>query len=177
MVSFHFILRLSNLSRLAISTVKQNERQERIRNLAPRYHEPLGATDLKVLNLSAAELAASVQAGTLDPRNVLTAYSKKALKAHVETNCLTEIMISAAELWAANCNREGPLAGIPISLKDVGDSLVWTGVLILTSFDYDRASVLLDGIRASGILLGWENRWRRTPLLCVFSETQEPYPS
>ena len=131
MVSLHSILLLlylrPRLSRLAISTAKQNERQERIRNLAPRYHEPLGITDFKILNRSAAELVASVQAGTLDPQNVLTAYSKKALKAHAETNCLTEIMISAAELWAADCNREGPLAGIPVSLKDVSGSLIWTG--------------------------------------------------
>jgi hypothetical protein len=107
---------------LAISTVKQHERQDRIRNLAPRYHEPLGITDTRILNRSAAELVAGVRAGRLEPQDILTAY-KKALKAHAVTNCLTEIMISAAESWAADCNKQGPgpLAGIPISLKDVSD--------------------------------------------------------
>ncbi|KAF8226391.1 amidase signature enzyme [Tricholoma matsutake] len=115
----------SYLAHRRACTVKQNERQERIRNLAPRYHEPLGITDTRILNHSAAELAASVQAGTLDPKDILVAYSKKALKAHAETNCLTEIMISAAETWAVDCNRQGPLAGIPISLKDTAGVAGW----------------------------------------------------
>jgi Amidase len=119
-LTYFLILVPGGLRRLVTSsTVKQNERQERIKNLASRYHEPLGITDTRILNYSAAELAASVRAGTLDPGDILTAFSKKALKAHSETNCLTEIMISAAESWAAECNRQGPLAGIPISLKDV----------------------------------------------------------
>jgi hypothetical protein len=117
----HFTFCLSGLRLLAISTVKQHERQDRIRDLAPRYHEPLGITDIRILNRSAAELVAGVRAGRLEPQDILTAYSKKALKAHAVTNCLTEIMISAAESWAADCNRQGPLAGIPISLKDVSD--------------------------------------------------------
>jgi len=100
---------------------KQNERQERIRNLAPRYHEPLTVTDIRMLNRSIAELVAGVRAGRIEPGDILTAYAKKALKAHAENNCLTEIMISAAESWARDCNRQGPLADVPISLKDVSD--------------------------------------------------------
>ena len=50
-------------------------------------------------------------------------------------------------------------------------------VPVLRSLDYDSLLVLLDGMRASGTPLGWENRWRRTRLLCVFSEMREPYPS
>lgn len=49
---------------------------------------------------------------------MLNAYGKKALEAHRETNCLTEVMISAAEGWAKNCKITGPLAGMPVSLKD-----------------------------------------------------------
>jgi len=43
-----------------------------------------------------------------------------ALKAHAKTNCLTEIMLSSAESWltSSNINFSGPLAGIPVSLKD-----------------------------------------------------------
>ena len=41
-----------------------------------------------------------------------------AIKAHEKTNCLTEIMISSAEKWAEDVILKGPLAGIPVSLKD-----------------------------------------------------------
>lgn len=59
-----------------------------------------------------------VQAGALEPLDVLRAYAKKAFKAHAATNCLTEVFVPEAEAWAATCNRAGPLAGMPVSLKD-----------------------------------------------------------
>lgn len=65
-----------------------------------------------------ASLVAKVQSGNLDPEDVLLAYSKKALDAHRKTNCLTEVMISEAQALARECNRAGPLAGMPVSVKD-----------------------------------------------------------
>lgn len=59
-----------------------------------------------------------MKAGTLDPTDVLIAFGKKALEAHGATNCLTEIMLSSALEWAKECNKDGPLAGMPVSLKD-----------------------------------------------------------
>lgn len=50
--------------------------------------------------------------------DVLHAFAKKALKAHEATNCLTELLIPEAEQWAEACNKQGPLAGMPVSLKD-----------------------------------------------------------
>jgi Asp-tRNA(Asn)/Glu-tRNA(Gln) amidotransferase A subunit family amidase len=42
-----------------------------------------------------------------------------AIKAHERTNCLTEIILPEAEAWAeSEINLNGPLAGIPVSLKD-----------------------------------------------------------
>lgn len=72
------------------------------------------------MSLSISTLVSQVRDGQKDPVDILTAYGKKALEAHRETNCLTEIMISAAVEWAKDCNRTGPLAGAPVSLKDVG---------------------------------------------------------
>ncbi|GBE87634.1 Acetamidase [Sparassis crispa] len=97
---------------------KQRERQERIQNLPPSYHSALTPADKGILALPVAEVVANVQAGSLDPSDILLAYGKKALKAHAETNCLTEVLISKAEGWAKNCNTQGPLAGMPVSLKD-----------------------------------------------------------
>jgi Asp-tRNA(Asn)/Glu-tRNA(Gln) amidotransferase A subunit family amidase len=36
----------------------------------------------------------------------------------VKTNCITEVITSDAESWAKECDLNGPLAGVPVSLKD-----------------------------------------------------------
>lgn len=55
----------------------------------------------------------------LSPIDILRSYGKVALRAHEKTNCLTEVMLPEAEAWAENdVNLKGPLAGIPVSLKD-----------------------------------------------------------
>ena len=55
----------------------------------------------------------------LAPIDILRAYGKMAIRAHQETNCLTEVMLPEAEEWAQDKQAlTGPLAGIPISLKD-----------------------------------------------------------
>ncbi len=55
----------------------------------------------------------------LKPIEILRSYGKVALKAHEKTNCLTEVMLPEAEKWAeTGVNLKGPLAGIPVSLKD-----------------------------------------------------------
>lgn len=66
-----------------------------------------------------------MQSGAVDPVAVLRAYAKKALHAHAATNCLTELLFPAAEAWAAACNRSGPLAGMPVSLKDTSAVAGW----------------------------------------------------
>ena len=103
---------------LAHSAAKQKEREERIRSLPAEYHAPITLDEERLLSRPVAELVAAVQAGTLAPPDVLRAYGKKALRAHAATNCLTEVLLADAEGWAAACNVQGPLAGVPVSLKD-----------------------------------------------------------
>ena len=52
--------------------------------------------------------------------DVLRTYGKVAVKAQEKTNCVTEIMMQDAEKWieAGDINLKGPLAGLPVSLKD-----------------------------------------------------------
>ena len=61
-----------------------------------------------------------MRTGALQPLDILKTYGKVALQAHERTNCLTEVMISSAERWLqdGSVNLQGPLAGIPVSLKD-----------------------------------------------------------
>ncbi|KAG5646712.1 hypothetical protein DXG03_002394 [Asterophora parasitica] len=79
--------------------------------------------------LPVASLVKAVQDGSTEPGEILTAYGKQALRAHAETNCLTEIMILSAETWAKECNRKGPLAGIPVSLKDTTGVASWDSTI------------------------------------------------
>ncbi|KAG1733426.1 amidase signature enzyme [Suillus lakei] len=104
---------------------KQRERAERITSLKPVYHEPLTSQDKEILSRSVSSLVAAVQTSSLSPSDILVAYSKKALQAHAQTNCLTEVMIASAENWASTANRSGPLAGVPVSLKDLVSVKGW----------------------------------------------------
>jgi Asp-tRNA(Asn)/Glu-tRNA(Gln) amidotransferase A subunit family amidase len=65
-------------------------------------------------------LVQDVQKGVINPIDILRTYGKVAVKAHEKTNCVTEVMVPEAEGWIkdGSVNLKGPLAGIPISLKD-----------------------------------------------------------
>ncbi|KAL2018408.1 hypothetical protein VTK56DRAFT_886 [Thermocarpiscus australiensis] len=98
---------------------KQEERDARIRSLTA-YHGPLTEADKATVARPIEALVADIRSGTTTPLSVLRTYGKVALKAHARTNCLTEIMLPSAEAWlaAGDINLRGPLAGIPVSLKD-----------------------------------------------------------
>lgn len=50
---------------------------------------------------------------------MLHTYGKVAVQAQKRTNCITELLLPEAEAWLENeINLKGPLAGIPVSLKD-----------------------------------------------------------
>jgi len=98
---------------------KQAERSTRIANLPSPYVGPYTSTDRDILAKPISELVQAVHSSDVQPTSILRAYGKAAIKAHIKTNCLTEIMLSEAESWVQNeSNLKGPLAGIPVSLKD-----------------------------------------------------------
>ncbi|PVH76408.1 amidase signature enzyme [Cadophora sp. DSE1049] len=98
---------------------KQAERNQRIQDLTS-YHGAFTTSERQVLSKPIEELVQDVHKQVIQPVDILRAYGKAALKAHVKTNAVTEVMISAAEGWTSDgsINFKGPLAGIPISLKD-----------------------------------------------------------
>jgi len=97
----------------SICKYKQNERANKIAALPPAYHEALTSIDKSILATPLEQLVANIKKGEVRPIDVLQAYGKEALRAHAETNCLTEILIEEAEKLASNCDLKGPLAGIP----------------------------------------------------------------
>ncbi|KAK1716536.1 amidase [Colletotrichum lupini] len=98
---------------------KQSERADRIRRLTA-YKGPFSQQDRQILDKPIEELVQDVHKTVLQPIDILKTYGKVALKAHERTNCLTEVMLESAEKWVADgsVNLKGPLAGIPVSLKD-----------------------------------------------------------
>jgi hypothetical protein len=106
------------------SRAKQDARSALIQEIGyPDMNKPMPQEDLAILNKPISQVAAEVQSGQLNPVDVLSTYTRKAIRAHVVTNCLTEILVSSAKRYAGDCNRKGPLAGVPISLKDVSHFL------------------------------------------------------
>ena len=60
-----------------------------------------------------------VQNRSISALDILCTYGKVAVKAQQKTNCVTELLLPEAERWAqADVDLKGPLAGIPVSLKD-----------------------------------------------------------
>jgi Asp-tRNA(Asn)/Glu-tRNA(Gln) amidotransferase A subunit family amidase len=103
------------------SARKQQERQDRISTLPPPYHLPVSShEETAILRRPIEELVQDVQKEVIDPVDILRAYGKVAIAAHGKTNCLTEIMLPQAEEWAhsLDVSLKGPLAGLPVSLKD-----------------------------------------------------------
>ncbi|KAK4042216.1 Acetamidase [Parachaetomium inaequale] len=103
--------------------LKQSERARLVASLTA-YHGPLSAADKETLTQPIEALVASVHAGgTAAALSVLRSYGRLALKAHARTNCLTEILLPSAEGWLTTggeggIDLKGPLAGVPVSLKD-----------------------------------------------------------
>ncbi|KAK1755200.1 amidase signature domain-containing protein [Echria macrotheca] len=97
---------------------KQHERATRIASLPAVYKSPLAREDRFILDRPIEDLVGAVRDGKTLPLSVLHAYGKMALRAHTRTNCLTEVMIDSAEASLDRLDTKGPLAGIPVSLKD-----------------------------------------------------------
>ncbi|KAF3384429.1 Acetamidase [Penicillium rolfsii] len=98
---------------------KQAERAARFASLPYPYHTNFTDNDRKILDQPIEELVHDIQQSVTAPLNVLQAYGKVAVKAQERTNCITELLLPEAESWLeSDINLKGPLAGIPVSLKD-----------------------------------------------------------
>ncbi|KAF2093766.1 amidase signature enzyme [Rhizodiscina lignyota] len=116
---------------------KQSERASKIATLPKPYLNPLAQDERSILQRPIAELVQDVHKNITSPVDILRTYGKVAIKAQEKTNCLTEIMFPEAESWIeqGDINLKGPLAGIPVSLKD---SIKVGG--FVTSVGYSRYS-------------------------------------
>ncbi|KAM3533118.1 hypothetical protein MY4038_003649 [Beauveria bassiana] len=101
---------------------KREERATRIRALQS-YHGPFSVLDKEIVNKPIQALVKEVHQDPSKATQILKTYGKVAIKAQEKTNCVTEILLDSAEKWVTDgsINLKGPLAGIPVSLKDTVD--------------------------------------------------------
>ena len=135
---------------------KQVQRATRIVSLPSIYHCPISSHDREILAKPIEELVQDVHKELLRPVDILRTYGKIALRAHEKTNCLTEVMLPEAESWAENeVNTKGPLAGVPVSLKDsiaVGGFDVSVGYSCNTGSPYAQDGTLVRILKDAGQL-------------------------
>nr|ABU75302.1 amidase protein [Ustilaginoidea virens] len=101
---------------------KQDERVRRLGALSA-YRTPFSPLDREIINKPIEQLVREVQDDPSKAAGLLRTYGKVAIKAHEKTNCVTEVLLEDAEEWIkdGSINFKGPLAGIPVSLKDTID--------------------------------------------------------
>src|SRR5271163_1057046 len=86
---------------------KQNERKSKLAALPAAYREPLSGKETSILATPLNQLVANIKKGEVKSLDVVRAYGKEAIRAHDETNCLTEIMIEDAEKLATESELRG----------------------------------------------------------------------
>ncbi|KAI0372038.1 amidase signature enzyme [Pilatotrama ljubarskyi] len=104
--------------RAALARKRQHFR-ESLDRVPAAYTEPSTDADAKILGLSLEQLVAACAEKTLRPSDVLHAYGKRALAAHEATNCLADIFLDEAA--QRTVPTDGPLAGVPVGIKDCID--------------------------------------------------------
>ncbi|SJX60025.1 probable AMD2-amidase [Sporisorium reilianum f. sp. reilianum] len=139
----------------------------------------LTAQELAITETPIAELLSNLQSRSWTSEAVTTAFCKRAAIAHQLTNCLTEIFFDEAiahakqldEQYSSTKTHAGPLAGLPVSLKDnfnlAGkDSNLGFVAWIGEASDHDSALVAL--LRAQGAVLYCKTA---TPTAMMIAET------
>lgn len=103
-----------------VSAQKQKQRIERLSNLPPAYHGTHTESDRSILTAPIEQLVSDVQRGHVNPQEILRAYGKVTVLSHSRINAVTEVLFPESEKWlaAGDIDLTGPLAGIPVSLKD-----------------------------------------------------------
>lgn len=98
---------------------KQADRAQRVARFETEHGSVLTEKDKSIINRPIEELVNDVHNGVISPVDVLRTYGRVAVRAQRKTNCVTEFLWPEAEQWATKeINIKGPLAGIPVSLKD-----------------------------------------------------------
>lgn len=136
---------------------KQKQRADRFASLPSSYSAPLTTQQKSILSKPIAELVQDVQNHITSPIDILRTYGKTTRAAHARTNCVTELMLPEAESWSqsSDVNLKGPLAGIPVSLKDsiaVGGYDVTVGYSMHVNKPYAEDGIMVKLLKRAGAI-------------------------
>jgi Asp-tRNA(Asn)/Glu-tRNA(Gln) amidotransferase A subunit family amidase len=139
------------------SSFKQQQRANRFSSLPESYNGPLTTQQKSILSKPIADLVQDVQNNITSPIDILRTYGKTTRAAHARTNCVTELLLPEAESWSqsSDVNLKGPLAGIPISLKDsiaVGGFDVSVGYSMHINKPYAEDGIMVKLLKRAGAI-------------------------
>lgn len=139
------------------SSFKQKQRADRFASLPATYSGPLTTQQKSILSKPIAELVQDVQNNITSPVDILRTYGKTTKAAHARTNCVTELLLPEAESWSesSDVNLKGPLAGIPVSLKDsiaVGGFDVTVGYSMHANKPYVEDGIMVKLLKRAGAI-------------------------
>ncbi|KAK5069457.1 hypothetical protein LTR64_008138 [Lithohypha guttulata] len=142
---------------LQACSFKQKQREERFASLPAPYRGRLTPSQVAILYRPIEALVQDVKDKRTSPVEILHAYGKTAAFAHKKTNCVTELMLPDAEEWIkkGEINLDGPLAGIPVSLKDsiaVGGFDVSVGYSKYVNQPYAQDGSLVRLLKSAGAI-------------------------
>jgi Asp-tRNA(Asn)/Glu-tRNA(Gln) amidotransferase A subunit family amidase len=146
-----------NISNTSSSSFKQKQRADRFASLPASYTGPLTTQQKSILSKPIAELVKEVQNNITSPIDILRTYGKTTRAAHARTNCVTELLLPDAESWSQSpdVNLKGPLAGIPVSLKDsiaVGGFDVTVGYSMHANKPYAEDGIMVKLLKRAGAI-------------------------
>ncbi|XP_060255892.1 fatty-acid amide hydrolase 1-like isoform X4 [Ovis aries] len=118
-------------SRIPRAQKRREEALRRMAALAERLRQQEPELDPKpILELPLEKLVQKLLADELSLESVLCSYLEEAMKVHQEVNCLTDFLDECEEQLQAlkklKKSERGLLYGVPISLKDVYDCMVYS---------------------------------------------------
>ncbi|KAI0389101.1 amidase [Xylariaceae sp. FL0594] len=160
---------------------KRDIREQLLREYEQNATRTSSAGDITQIS-SLSDLSAKLASGEVSSEAVTRAYIKRAIAAHRETNCITEVLFNNAihrakeldEYFAKSGKPVGPLHGIPISLKDQFDVAGFDSTLGYVARSFQPATrdcALVEMLKSLGAVVIAKTNLPQSIMWC---ETENP---
>lgn len=140
--------------------------------------------------MTATELVAELQAGTITAVQSLLYYSAMAVQSHKRFNCLTEVMFESALARAKDLDKKflesgptGPLHGLPVSIKEciaIKGTHSTGGMVGFLSKVAEEDAVIVKCLKAAGAIVYVKTNVPQTMLISdcsnpIYGATKNPF--
>lgn len=140
--------------------------------------------------MTATELVAELQAGTITAVQALLYFSAMAIVSHKRYNCLTDVMFTSALARAQELDKKfaesgpvGPLHGLPVSIKEciaVKGTHSTAGIVHFMSKVAEEDAVIVKCLKAAGAVIYVKTNVPQTMLIAdcsntIYGTTKNPF--